>query len=204
MLERISPLHRGLLTRLHRRLQLLNILHEQSSSAISCSCPRTTSSNSSTLTLLLLLERELLLPLQPPRQLVVIIRGEGHRSGDRLREFKKIYREIRIYRHQSCQWVSDNPVLFSDCACDWQMGGSKKKGQDRSVQPVKPMARRRDSEDEESEISAMIGTSDDKQRLAQTRAELRGLAKRHSVWPPLTRLPLAIFSSSTLALRKYL
>ena len=31
----------------------------------------------------------------------------------------------------------------------------------------------RNSEDEESEISAMTGTSDDKQRLAQTRAELR-------------------------------
>ena len=56
---------------------------------------------------------------------------------------------------------------FSDCAFDWQMGGSKKKGQDRSAQPVKPVARRRDSEDDESEISAMSGTSDDKQRLAQ-------------------------------------
>jgi hypothetical protein len=42
--------------------------------------------------------------------------------------------------------------------------GSKKK---RSAQPVKPVARRRDSEDDESEISAMSGTSDDKQRLAQ-------------------------------------
>ena len=58
---------------------------------------------------------------------------------------------------------------FSDCACDWQMGSKKK----RSAQPVKPVARRRDSEDDESEISAMSGTSDDKQRLAQTRAELR-------------------------------
>jgi len=53
------------------------------------------------------------------------------------------------------------------------MGGSKKKGQDRSAQPVKPVARRRDSEDEETEISAMSGTIDDNQRLAQTRAELR-------------------------------
>ena len=52
--------------------------------------------------------------------------------------------------------------------------GSKKK---RSAQPVKPVTRRRDSEDDESEISAMSGTSDDKQRLAQTRAELREAGK---------------------------
>jgi hypothetical protein len=39
------------------------------------------------------------------------------------------------------------------------------------------VARRRDSEDDESETSVMSGTSDDKQRLAQTRAELREAGK---------------------------
>ena len=72
------------------------------------------------------------------------------------------------------------------------MGGSKKKGQDRSAQPVKPVARRRDSEDEETEISAMSGTIDDNQRLALGQSFGR-VAKRHSLWPPLTRLPLQYF-----------
>ena len=51
------------------------------------------------------------------------------------------------------------------------MGGKKK---DRAAQAKKAnLARGRDSEDEQSETSAMSGTSSDKLRLTQTREELR-------------------------------
>jgi len=51
------------------------------------------------------------------------------------------------------------------------MGGKKK---DRAAQAkkAKPAARGRDSEDEQSETSAMSGTSSDKLRLAQTREDV--------------------------------
>ncbi len=53
------------------------------------------------------------------------------------------------------------------------MGGKKKDRAGQETLVSKPAARGRDSEDAESETSAMSGTSLDKRRLAQTRHELR-------------------------------
>jgi len=60
---------------------------------------------------------------------------------------------------------------FSDCSCDWQMG--KKKAKSRAGSKVAPAARDRRSEGEESESGDLSGTSSEKQRLFETRAELR-------------------------------
>ena len=68
------------------------------------------------------------------------------------------------------QRLVDGP---SDYPCDWQMGGKKKDRAAQETLVAKPAARGRDSEDAGSETSAMIGTSLDKRRLAQTRLEHR-------------------------------
>ena len=52
------------------------------------------------------------------------------------------------------------------------MGGKKDRVTGRAAK-AKPTARGRDSEDAESETSVKSGTSSEKRRLAQTRAELR-------------------------------
>jgi hypothetical protein len=64
----------------------------------------------------------------------------------------------------------------SDCPCDWQMGEKKtgREGHEAGrATKARPAARGRDSEDAESETSAMSGTNSDKRRLAQTREEFR-------------------------------
>ena len=61
----------------------------------------------------------------------------------------------------------------SDYPCDWQMGGKKKDRAAQETLVAKPAPRGRDSEDAGSETSMKSGTSSEKRRLAQTRAELR-------------------------------
>ena len=68
------------------------------------------------------------------------------------------------------QRLVDKP---SDCPCDWQMGGKKKDRAAQETLVAKPAPRGRDSEDAGSETSMKSGTSSEKRRLAQTRAELR-------------------------------
>ena len=64
-----------------------------------------------------------------------------------------------------------NLAKFSDCSCDWQMG--KKKAKSRAGSKVAPAPRGRRSEDEESDSGDLSGTSSEKQRPLETRAELR-------------------------------
>ena len=71
-----------------------------------------------------------------------------------------------------------NLAKFSDCSCDWQMG--KKKAKSRAGSKVAPAPRGRRSEDEESDSGDLSGTSSEKQRLFDTRAELRE-AKQESL-----------------------
>ena len=67
--------------------------------------------------------------------------------------------------------------MFSDCSCDWQMG--KKKGRvARHATRAKPAHEGSDAE--ESESGALRGTSSEKQRLFETRAQLRE-AKQESL-----------------------
>jgi hypothetical protein len=81
--------------------------------------------------------------------------------------------------YTQCFSIRDWLLRFSDCSCDWQMG--KKKGHSSGKQThakrSESRERGRDSEDAESETSAMSGTSSDKRRLAQTRSELREAGK---------------------------
>ena len=61
-------------------------------------------------------------------------------------------------------------ATFSDCSCDWQMGKKKGKAKSRAGSKIDPGS---DSGAADSETSEMSGTSSEKRRLAQTRAELR-------------------------------
>ena len=60
--------------------------------------------------------------------------------------------------------------MFSDCSCDWQMG--KKKGRVQK-HATRAKSAREGSDAEESESGDLSGTSSEKQRLFDTRAELR-------------------------------
>ena len=68
--------------------------------------------------------------------------------------------------------------MFSDCSCDWQMG---KKGKGRvQKHATRAKSAREGSDAEESESGDLSGTSSEKQRLFDTRAELRK-AKQESL-----------------------
>ena len=67
--------------------------------------------------------------------------------------------------------------MFSDCSCDWQMG--KKKGRVQK-HATRAKSAREGSDAEESESGDLSGTSSEKQRLFDTRAELRK-AKQESL-----------------------
>ena len=68
--------------------------------------------------------------------------------------------------------------MFSDCSCDWQMG---KKGKGRvQKHATRAKSAREGSDAEESESGDLSGTSSEKQRLFDTRAELRE-AKQESL-----------------------
>ena len=60
-------------------------------------------------------------------------------------------------------------ATFSDCSCAWQMGKKKGKAKPRGGSKIDS----RDSDAEESESGALSGTSSEKQRLFETRAQLR-------------------------------
>ena len=61
--------------------------------------------------------------------------------------------------------------MFSDCSCDWQMGKKAKGRVGRHATRAK--SGREGSDDEESESGDLSGTSSEKKRLFETRAELR-------------------------------
>ena len=67
--------------------------------------------------------------------------------------------------------------MFSDCSCDWQMG--KKKGRVQK-HATRANSAREGSDAEESESGDLSGTSSEKQRLFETRAQLRE-AKQESL-----------------------
>jgi hypothetical protein len=70
--------------------------------------------------------------------------------------------------------------MFSDCSCDWQMG---KKGKGRvQKHATRAKSAREGSDAEESESGDLIGTSSEKQRLFDTRAELREAKQESLRW----------------------
>ena len=73
--------------------------------------------------------------------------------------------------YTQCLSIRDWLFLFSDYSWDWQMG---KKGKGRVARhATRAKSAHEGSDAEESESGALSGTSSEKQRLFETRAQLR-------------------------------
>jgi len=86
-------------------------------------------------------------------------------------EYTHYILSISVTLNTQCLRIRDWLFLFSDCSCDWQMGGKKKGRVTRHATRAKPAHEGSDAE--ESESGALSGTSSEKQRLFETHAQLR-------------------------------
>ena len=86
-------------------------------------------------------------------------------------EYTHYILSISVTLNPQCLSIRDWLFLFSDCSCDWQMGGKKKGRVTRHATRAQPAHEGSDAE--ESESGALSGTSSEKQRLFETRAQLR-------------------------------
>ena len=86
-------------------------------------------------------------------------------------EYTHYILSISVTLNTQCLRIRDWLFLFSDCSCDWQMGKKAKGRVGRHATRAK--SGREGSDDEESESGDLSGTSSEKQRLVETREELR-------------------------------
>ena len=78
---------------------------------------------------------------------------------------------ISVTIYTQCLSIRDWLPKFSDCSCDWQM--DKTQAESRAGSNISPAAHDRCSDDEGSESGDLSGTSSEKQRPLDTRAQLR-------------------------------